>query len=73
MLLKEMIWPWRRKSKKRMARLIIDGAINGSTRKLVLKAIKQVELESRNNSRNYIAEWFRYVELASKHLHKYLN
>ncbi len=37
------------------------------------KAIKQVELESRNNSRNYIAEWFRYVELASKDLHKYLN
>ncbi len=37
------------------------------------KAIKQVELESRNNPRNYIVEWFRYVELASKDLHKYLN
>ncbi|ABX09198.1 signal peptide peptidase SppA [Prochlorococcus marinus] len=38
-----MIWPWRRKSKKRMARIIIDGAINGDTRKLFLKAVKQVE------------------------------
>ncbi len=38
-----MIWPFRRKSKKRMARIIIEGAINGATRKLVLKAIKQVE------------------------------
>ncbi len=38
-----MIWPLRRKSKKRMARIIIDGPINGSTRKLVLKALRQVE------------------------------
>ncbi|KGG16374.1 MULTISPECIES: signal peptide peptidase SppA [unclassified Prochlorococcus] len=38
-----MIWPWRRKSKKRMARIIIDGPIGGSTRKIVLKAIRQVE------------------------------
>ncbi len=38
-----MPWPWRRKSRKRMARIIIEGAISGSTRKLVLKAIKQVE------------------------------
>ena len=38
-----MIWPFRRKSKRRMARIIIEGAINGATRKLVLKAIKQVE------------------------------
>ncbi len=38
-----MIWPLRRKSKKRMARIVIDGPINGSTRKLVLKAIRQVE------------------------------
>ncbi len=38
-----MIWPFRRKSKRRMARIVIEGAINGSTRKLVLKAIKQVE------------------------------
>ena len=38
-----MLWPWRRKSRKRMARIIIDGAISGDTRKLVLKALKQVE------------------------------
>ena len=38
-----MIWPWRRKSKRRMARIIIEGAINGATRKLVLKAINQIE------------------------------
>ena len=38
-----MIWPLRRKSKKRIARIIIEGPINGATRKLVLKALKQVE------------------------------
>jgi len=38
-----MIWPWRRKSRKRMARIIIDGPIAGGTRKNVLKAIKQAE------------------------------
>ncbi len=38
-----MIWPWRRKSRKRMARIIIEGPINGATRKLVLKALKQIE------------------------------
>ncbi len=43
MHIKEMIWPWRRKSKKRMARIVIDGPINGSTRKLVLKALRQIE------------------------------
>jgi len=37
------------------------------------KAIEQVEREARNKPRNYIVEWFRYVELASKDLHKYLN
>ena len=36
-------------------------------------AIKQVEIERKNNSRNYIVEWFRYVELVSKDLNKYLN
>jgi len=41
--MKRMFWPLRRKSRKRMARIIIDGPINGATRKLVLKAIKQVE------------------------------
>ncbi len=38
-----MIWPLRRKSRKRMARIIIDGAITGSTRKLILKALRRVE------------------------------
>ena len=38
-----MIWPLRRKSKKRIARIIIEGPIDGSTRKIVLKALKQVE------------------------------
>ncbi len=38
-----MPWPLRRKSRKRMARINIEGAISGGTRKLVLKALKQVE------------------------------
>ncbi len=38
-----MIWPLSRKSKKRIARIIIEGPINGATRKLVLKALKQIE------------------------------
>ena len=38
-----MIWPLRRKSRRRMARIIIEGPIAGSTRKTVLKAIRQVE------------------------------
>ncbi|WP_320667224.1 signal peptide peptidase SppA [Prochlorococcus sp. MIT 1307] len=38
-----MIWPLRRKSRKRIARILIEGPINGSTRKLVLKALKQIE------------------------------
>ncbi len=38
-----MIWPWKRKSKKRMARIVIDGAINSDTRKLFLKAVRQIE------------------------------
>ena len=37
------------------------------------KALKQVELERKNKSRNYIVDWFRYVELVSKDLNKYLN
>jgi len=37
------------------------------------KAIKKVEMESKNKSRNYIVEWFRYVELVGKDLNKYLN
>ncbi len=38
-----MIWPLRRKSRRGMARIIIDGAITGSTRKLILKALRRVE------------------------------
>ena len=38
-----MIWPLRRKSKKRMARICIEGPINSETRKIVLKALKQIE------------------------------
>ena len=41
--------------------------------KVTDKAIKQVELERKNKSRNYIVEWFRYAELVSKGLNKYLN
>ena len=37
------------------------------------KAIKQVERERKNKARNYIDEWFRYVELVAKKLSKYLN
>jgi len=38
-----MIWPFRRKSKKRMARIEIDEPITSSTRISVLKALKQIE------------------------------
>lgn len=38
-----MIWPFRRRSKKRMARIVIDEPISGSTRKQVLKSLKQIE------------------------------
>ena len=34
-------------------------------------AIEQVEQERKDKDRNYITEWFRYIELASKKLHKY--
>ena len=36
-------------------------------------AIEQVEQERKDKDRNYITEWFRYIELTSKKLHKYLN
>ena len=36
-------------------------------------ALKQVEHERKNKDRNYIVEWFRYIELAGKELNKYLN
>ena len=38
-----MVWPLQRKSRRKIARIIIEGPINGGTRKLVLKALKQVE------------------------------
>ena len=41
--------------------------------KITDKALKQVELERKNKSTNYIVEWFRYVELVSKDLNKHLN
>ena len=41
--------------------------------KITDKALNQVELERKNKSRNYIVEWFRYAELVSKDLNKYLN
>jgi len=38
-----MPWPWRRKAKRTLARLVIDGPIAGPTRKRVLKALRQIE------------------------------
>jgi protease-4 len=38
-----MVWPWRRKSRRTLARIAIEGPIAGSTRTRVLKAIRQVE------------------------------
>ena len=41
--LREMVWPWRRKSRRRIARIVVDGPITGSTRQRVLKALRDVE------------------------------
>ena len=41
--------------------------------KITDKALNQVELERNNKTKNYIVEWFRYAELVSKDLNKYLN
>ena len=38
-----MVWPWRRKSRRTLARIAIEGPIGGGTRKRVLKALRQVE------------------------------
>ena len=38
-----MLWPWRRKTRRAMARIAIEGPIGGATRTRVLKAIKQVQ------------------------------
>ena len=37
------------------------------------KALKQVEKERKNKKRNFITEWFRYVELVSNFIKKQLN
>ena len=37
------------------------------------KAIKQVTRERKGKRRNFILEWFRYVELVSKQLTKWIN
>jgi len=37
------------------------------------KALKQVEKERKDKRRNYISEWFRWVELVSKYLKKVIN
>ncbi len=38
-----MGWTWRRKSRRRIAHITIDGPISGPTRERVLKALKEVE------------------------------
>ncbi len=43
MQMRNMIWPWRRKSRRRMARIVVDGPITGATRKRVLKALREVK------------------------------
>ena len=37
------------------------------------RAIRKVEKERRGKRRNYIEEWFRYIELVNRGLKKYLN
>jgi len=37
------------------------------------KALKQVEKERKGKKRNFITEWFRYVELVSNFIKKQLN
>ncbi|KRO91320.1 MAG: protease, partial [cyanobacterium BACL30 MAG-120619-bin27] len=38
-----MPWPWRRKTRRTLARIAIEGPIAGPTRSRVLKALRQVE------------------------------
>ena len=38
-----MIWPWRRKSRRKLARIAIEGPIAAGTRSRVLKALREVE------------------------------
>jgi|TARA_Y100000031_G_scaffold144105_1_gene175228 hypothetical protein len=37
------------------------------------KALKQVEKERKKKRRDYISEWFRWVELTGKYLKNKLN
>ena len=37
------------------------------------KALKQVERERKEKQRNYIEDWFRYVELVGNRLRRRLN
>ena len=37
------------------------------------KALKQVEKERKKKRRDYISEWFRWVELTQKYLKNKLN
>ena len=37
------------------------------------RAIRKVERERTGKRRNYIEEWFRYIELVNRGLKKYLN
>jgi len=41
--LSQMPWPWRRKTRRTLARIAIEGPIAGPTRSRVLKALRQVE------------------------------
>lgn len=41
--------------------------------KATTKAMKQVEKERKGKKRNFIDEWFRYVELVSNFIKKQLN
>ena len=38
-----MAWPWRRKSRRKLARIAIEGPIASGTRTRVLKALREVE------------------------------
>ena len=38
-----MAWPWRRKSRRKLARIAIEGPIAGATRERVIKALREVE------------------------------
>ena len=37
------------------------------------KALKQVEKERQDKRRNYISEWFRWVELVAQYIKRRIN